>query len=83
MTAPTTPRAVPRADSAARRPRRRPPEPVWLTIRQAETYSGFGDRALRLHIKAGNLRAFIPRGSRVIRIDKRDLDDFLSARDAR
>ena len=58
--------------SARRLPGRR-----WLTVPEAAEYSRFSIRAIRKKIAEGTLPAYIPRGSRVHRIDVRDLDDMI------
>jgi excisionase family DNA binding protein len=62
-------------------PARRPAGPRrWLTVAQAAELTGFGVRTIRNRIAAGDLPAYLPRGSRVLRIDARDLDDFMTDR---
>jgi excisionase family DNA binding protein len=63
--------------------KRRRLAPRWLTIDEAAEYARLSSRTIRQWIHDGNLRAFIPRGSRVVRIDQRDLEDALRGRDAR
>jgi excisionase family DNA binding protein len=47
-------------------------------VPQAAEYSGFAARTIRKKIADGDLPAYIPRGSRVLRIDIRDLDDMMT-----
>jgi excisionase family DNA binding protein len=60
------------------RPLRKAAARRWLSIREAAEYTGFSTRGIRQHIANGNLPAYLPRGSRVLRIDMRDLEDWLT-----
>jgi excisionase family DNA binding protein len=51
----------------------------WLTVREAAEYSGFATRTIRKRIAEGVLPAYLPRGSRVLRIDGDDLDAMIIA----
>lgn len=53
----------------------------WLTVPQAAAYSGFSTRTIRQRIKDGDLSAYIPRGSRLLLIDRADLDDMITRGD--
>jgi hypothetical protein len=46
-------------------------------VPEAAEYSRFSTRAIRKKIADGDLPAYLPRGSRVLRIDIRDLDDMI------
>jgi excisionase family DNA binding protein len=61
------------------RPLRKPAPHSWLTVAQAAEYSGFAVRTIRKKIAEGDLPAYIPRGSRVLRIDLRDLEDMMTS----
>jgi excisionase family DNA binding protein len=50
----------------------------WLSVRQAAEYTSYSVRAIRDRIAGGELPAYQPRGSRVLRIDIRDLDDWIT-----
>lgn len=52
----------------------------WLSVRQAAEYSGFATRTIHKRIADGDLPAYIPRGSRVVRIDADDLDAMMTAK---
>lgn len=49
----------------------------WLTQREAADYIGVTDRTIRNYIARGDLPAWRVRGSRLIRIDRADLDALL------
>ena len=51
----------------------------WLSVRQAAEYSGFATRTIHKRIADGDLPAYLPRGSRVLRIDGDDLDAMIMA----
>ncbi len=51
----------------------------WLSVRQAAEYSGFATRTIHKRIADGDLPAYVPRGSRVLRIDGDDLDAMITA----
>jgi excisionase family DNA binding protein len=51
----------------------------WLTVREAAEYSGFATRTIRKRIAEGVLPAYLPRGSRLLRIDGDDLDAMITA----
>ena len=53
----------------------------WLTVAEAAAYSGFSTRTIRQRIKDGDLPAYIPRGSRLLRIDRADLDEMIAGRE--
>jgi excisionase family DNA binding protein len=61
-------------------PRRR--ERRWAGVREAAAYAGFKERAIRQRIADGDLPAYKPAGSRVLRVDLNDVDDFIE-RDGR
>jgi excisionase family DNA binding protein len=50
----------------------------WFTVREAAAYTKFGTRTIRARIAEGVLPAYLPRGSRVLRIDGDDLDDLIA-----
>jgi excisionase family DNA binding protein len=54
----------------------------WLTVEQAAEYSGFSTRTIRQRVHDGDLAASVPRGSRVLRIDRADLDDMIAGRES-
>jgi excisionase family DNA binding protein len=49
----------------------------WFTVREAAAYSKLATRTIRQRIADGILPAYVPRGSRVIRIDGDDLDAMI------
>lgn len=49
----------------------------WLTVDQAAAYSGFSTRTIRQRVYDGDLPAYMPRGSRLLRIDRADLDAMI------
>jgi excisionase family DNA binding protein len=51
---------------------------LWLSVAEAADYSGFATRTIHKKIADGDLPAYIPRGSRVLRIDIRDLEDMMT-----
>jgi excisionase family DNA binding protein len=59
-------------------PAHAPIEPRWLTVEQAAAASGFTTRTIRDKIKDGDLIAYKPRGSRVLRIHPGDLDAMIT-----
>lgn len=61
----------------ATRPRAAPRR--WLSVREAADYCGFAVRTLRQRIADGDLPAYQPRGSRLLRIDVRDVDAMIIA----
>ena len=61
------------------RPRTRPGPRRWLTITEAAAYSKYGRRTIYKRIADGTLPAYLPRGSRVLRIDGDDLDAMIMA----
>jgi excisionase family DNA binding protein len=58
--------------SVPRLPRR------WVSLADAAEYTGLSQKTIRAHIAAGHLPAYRPRGSRVIRIDLRELDRWVT-----
>ena len=50
----------------------------WYSPRQAAEYTGFTIHAIREHIRRGTLPAYIPRGSRLVRIHVDDLDAMVA-----
>jgi excisionase family DNA binding protein len=52
----------------------------WLTVQEAARYSGYSVRTIRKRIANGDLPAFRPRGSRVLRIDADDVDAMITAK---
>jgi excisionase family DNA binding protein len=63
----TKPRAVPRK------------EPRWATVGEAAEYTRLAPRTIYKRIADGILPAYVPRGSRVLRIDLNDLDAMIRA----
>ena len=51
----------------------------WYSPRQAADYTGLTPSTIRKHIREGRLRAYIPEGSRVVRILVDDLDALVTA----
>jgi excisionase family DNA binding protein len=51
----------------------------WFTISEAAAYSKYGRRTIYKRIAEGVLPAYLPRGSRVYRIDGDDLDAMITA----
>jgi excisionase family DNA binding protein len=54
----------------------------WLTVTQAAAYTGFSARTIRQRIHDGDLPAYMPRGSRLLRIERADLDDMIAGRES-
>jgi excisionase family DNA binding protein len=54
----------------------------WLTVAEAAEYSRMSSRTIRQRIHDGDLNACIPRGSRLLRIHRADLDDMLAGRNS-
>jgi excisionase family DNA binding protein len=69
----------PRQAEPARLSRKQPAPRRWLSVREAAERSGFSVRAIRERIAEGQLPAYCPRGSRVLRIDIRDLDGWITS----
>jgi excisionase family DNA binding protein len=62
------------------RPRTRTTGPRrWYTVREAAAYSKLATRTIRKRIAEGILPAYVPRGSRVLRIDGDDLDAMITS----
>jgi len=51
----------------------------WYTVGEAAAYSKLATRTIRKRIAEGILPAYVPRGSRVLRIDGDDLDAMIMA----
>lgn len=49
----------------------------WLTVDQAAAYAKLSTRTIRQRIADGDLPAYMPRGSRLLRIDRADLDQMI------
>ena len=49
----------------------------WLTVAEAAQHARLSPRTIRKRIASGDLPAYTPRGSRLIRIDKADLDTMV------
>ncbi|MFN8194207.1 MAG: helix-turn-helix domain-containing protein [Nocardioidaceae bacterium] len=49
----------------------------WLSQQEAAEYLGVTTRTIRNYVSRGTLAAHRPRGSRVVRIDVADLDEFM------
>ena len=49
----------------------------WLSQQDAAEYLGVTDRTIRNYISRGWLQGYRPRGSRIVRIDARELDSFM------
>lgn len=52
--------------------------PRWLTQAEAAELLGVTDRTIRVYISRGTLRAHRVRGSRLIRIDRADVEALLT-----
>lgn len=50
----------------------------WASIATAASHSGYSTRAIREHIAAGRIPAYIAPGSRVVRVDLNDVDEWLN-----
>ncbi len=50
----------------------------WLSQSEAADYLGVADRTIRAYIARGELRGHRVKGSRLVRIDRADLDAMLS-----
>jgi excisionase family DNA binding protein len=62
------------------RPRTRPTRPYrWYTVREAAAYTKLAPRTIRKRIADGVLPAYVPRGSRLLRILGEDLDAMMLA----
>lgn len=59
------------ATSRTRQPRR------WASLKEACGYSGFAERTIRARISDGQLPAYRPTGSRVLRVDLNDVDALI------
>lgn len=53
----------------------------WLTVAEAATYAKLCRRTIRKRIHDGDLPACTPRGSRLLRIDRTDLDDMIAGKE--
>lgn len=53
------------------------PTARWLTQAEAAEYLGVSDRSIRNYISRGALRGYRVRGSRLIRVDRHELDTLL------
>ena len=53
--------------------------PRWASVTEAADYAHLAPRTLRQHIAEGNLPAYIPRGSRVMRVDLNDIDRWITS----
>ena len=51
----------------------------WAGVGEAARYSGYATRTIRKRIADGILPAYMPRGSRLLRIDLDDLDAMIMA----
>jgi excisionase family DNA binding protein len=49
----------------------------WLSQQEAADYLGVTDRTIRAYIRSGALRARRMRGSRLVRIDRQEIDNAL------
>lgn len=49
----------------------------WLTQQEAADYLGVTDRTIRNLIARGDLRGYRMRGSRIIRLDRGEVEDLL------
>jgi excisionase family DNA binding protein len=49
----------------------------WLSQLEAADQLGVTDRTIRNYISRGWLKGYRPRGSRIVRIDSRELDSFM------
>ncbi|GAB3990076.1 helix-turn-helix domain-containing protein [Nocardioides marmoraquaticus] len=50
----------------------------WLSQQEAAEYLGVTDRTIRSYIARGDLKGHRVKGSRLVRIDRNDLDALLS-----
>ena len=65
---------------ALARTRTRPTRPYrWFTVREAAAYTKLAPRTIRKRIADGVLPAYVPRGSRLLRILGEDLDAMMLA----
>ena len=53
--------------------------PRWATVGEAAEYSRLAPRTIYKRVADGILPAYVPRGSRVLRIDLNDLDAMIIA----
>lgn len=58
---------------------RRPPDPAWLTLRDAAQYARVSVPTLRRAIRAGRLRHARVSGNRAVRLRPSWVDDYLEA----
>jgi excisionase family DNA binding protein len=49
----------------------------WLTVIESAAYAKRSTRTIRQRIKDGDLAAYTPRGSRLLLIDRADLDEMI------
>ena len=49
----------------------------WLTVAESAAYAKRSTRTIRQRIHDGDLPAYVPRGSRVLLIDRADLDEMI------
>ena len=54
----------------------------WLTIAEAGVYAKMSTRTIRQRVRDGDLTAYMPRGSRLLRIDRDDLDAMIAGRES-
>lgn len=54
-----------------------PPTRRWLSQQEAGEYLGVTDRTIRAYIRSGAIKARRMRGSRLVRIDRQEIDKAL------
>lgn len=55
-------------------------EREWMNAMEAAEYLGVTDRTIRNYMRRGHLPSYSPPGSRIVRIDRADLDALLVLR---
>ena len=55
-------------------------EPRWATVEETANYSRLATRTIYKRVADGILPAYVPRGSRVLRIDLNDVDAMIIAK---
>lgn len=51
----------------------------YMSLQEAAAYLGFHPKALRNAVSRGDLPAYVPKGSRVLRFDVQELDHYVKS----